>query len=326
VAAVAAVTAVEGSCDAAAGDGVCTYTAAGVGAPACTYTAMDETTPWTASTSRCYNDDFGAMAWLRPPAEYATDGTFTISFWFTRGYCEHTDTTGSFEPIFWDAAQDWRCDKEAHPSTCFNSKVIIGLNCATQGSWGEDSTLGAGTQTIHTVIEDEDGNSLSFDVPLEDAAAGGLMTDTWIHFALTVSGDKVTPYIDGAVETNVGFVGWWDRPTNLAWFNTTAGGRGGRAWGESGLRLSQPLGTLNFTRPADMAQGVPAGENYVTLGYGGSRHRCAPLLYMENSYWSLYCSPSPRPRATATATSTGSSPASASTAAPSTTTRSAICA
>lgn len=44
---------------------------------------------------------------------------------------------------------------------------------------------------------------------LADAKSGGELTDAWVHLALTVDGDRITPYIDGVEATNVGNFHHW---------------------------------------------------------------------------------------------------------------------
>jgi hypothetical protein len=195
----------------------------------------------TSEYKGCYMDKAASSARVSLPEDYAQDATFTISFWFTKGYCGATNVTSRYEPIYYEGGE-W-CNKTAHPdANCPTARIGVVLAC------GINTTAGDNTMTVHTFMVDDAGQSVSFDVPLNDARSGGSMTDTWIHFALSVGGDTVTPYIDGRPERRVAYSDWHNNAQNLAWRNTTGmSEREMRGSRDGKIQLAQPLSGFNFT-------------------------------------------------------------------------------
>ena len=208
----------------------------------------------------CYKDTPIGAARVTVPEDYAQDATFTISFWFTKGYCGATNATSRFEPIYYEGGE-W-CNATAHPEAdCKPSRIGVFLAC------GINTTAGDNQMTAHTFMIDDSGQRFSFDVPLNNARSGGSMTDTWIHYAMAVGGDTVTPYIDGRPERNIAISDWWNNPSNLAWYNST----GMSQWDmrrrnrDGKIQLSQPLTGMNFTG----TRGTTLGFAH---GHSGSRY------------------------------------------------------
>ena len=203
----------------------------------------------------CYKDHWGAWAQLDGQDDYAMDATFSVSFWFTKRSCDHTDVTGEREPLYIHGGE-W-CNTTTHPDSCTDAKIHIYLLC------NGNSTAAEGIQqNLHTVIVDDDGNWASIDTPLADAQSGGELTDAWVHYAITVDRDRITPYIDGQEETNVGNFHSWgaDTPENLAYVNRSVDVDVFNPR-ESGVALSAPLGTMNFTKPSGETSQVVLGRD-----------------------------------------------------------------
>ena len=210
---------------------------------------------------------------------------------FTKGYCGHTDVTGMWEPLYHHGG-DWTCNSTANPDDCYQSKVSIGLNCGYNNTLtGLDPDEDGFVQSIFVWLADAEGKYAAFEVPLREdwnniarrtlggggGVGDGALTDSWVHFAVTVDQDRIIPYVDGVEEKIVGFNSQWgDTPENLAWFNTSDGrdgfATGGRDWDAHGvgLPLTQPLGPFNFTRPGSDFE--PAGEAGIYFGMFFGHH------------------------------------------------------
>ena len=115
--------------------------------------------------------------------DYARDGTFTISLWFTKEQC----TGGAYEYLFShhnnaEASYQWE-----------RSYVDVFLGCESSG--GGFST--AGGTVIRTWMRDTAGHEACMDYPLHDAGAFDAITNVWVHTILTVSPSSLKTFDDG---------------------------------------------------------------------------------------------------------------------------------
>ena len=140
---------------------------------------------------------------------YASDGTFGISFWFTKHECT---TPGRYE-MLWRHEQDgWR-----------SSSVHVYIGC---DSAGIGSTIDG--DIIRTRLIDGDGKSVEFDWGVSAERGNGAINAEWVHFVLSVDHDSVQAFVDGKPITNYGYslssrssaqtadnLAWPDGPTML---------------------------------------------------------------------------------------------------------------
>ena len=114
-------------------------------------------------------------------------GRFTISFWFTHNYCTDEAVTGSWETLFTVAGQF--CD-EAHADGCEPQEIWIGLRCHA-----DTPLVGVNGTVLRLIMRDDLGQMVQTDLAVgrEDTPdrSGGLVTKSWVHYALVVDGDTV---------------------------------------------------------------------------------------------------------------------------------------
>jgi hypothetical protein len=133
-------------------------------------------------------DDFMAIS---PAPSYTDDGTFTISFWYTRTQCT---IPGSYETLY-SQHQSWITGEDA------GARVDLVIGCGQRSE--EDSVDGSTIEgnVIRASLRDNDGTRASFDIPLTAermAEEGGFVSDMWAHFVLSVGRTGVRTYMDGS--------------------------------------------------------------------------------------------------------------------------------
>jgi hypothetical protein len=115
--------------------------------------------------------------------QYAEDGEFTVSFWFTKQVC----TGGIYEYMFshqHDISETWDA----------RSFVNVFLGCEEAGGgWSS-----AGGSIIRFNLRDETSHEASFDYPLHDAGDFDAITRVWVHVILSGQTTGFTTYIDGS--------------------------------------------------------------------------------------------------------------------------------
>jgi hypothetical protein len=122
--------------------------------------------------------------------DYASDGTFSVSFWFTKEEC----TDSIYEYLY-------SHHESADPEDAFDlSFVNVYMGCESRG--GGWSTLG-GT-VIRYFVKDTVGTEALFDFGLHSAGDYDRITNLWIHTIFTVSPTSLATYDDGQlVDDNV---------------------------------------------------------------------------------------------------------------------------
>lgn len=199
----------------------------------------------------------------RPENDYANDGRFALSFWFTKAACH---TPGDYEILYSHHADNngWSGCRHGPDGTCSecNPGIQVYLGCFSDGSDGYTATSTISGDVIRTLLTDDECRTAVWDSPLNNAA-GGYITDQWVHFALSVWGRGAHTYVDGeSIEAEeVGYPvasgraarwwGWATGPGNIAYNDLEF----------HGLRnFTEPLGTMTlFENPkanTDLAREV----------------------------------------------------------------------
>ena len=152
----------------------------------------------------CYADDAAnSFAILRNVGNYGEnygeDARFSVSFWFTHNYCTNEETMGNWETLFSTKIVWCSTDNDS----CAPQEVWVGLTCHA------NSTITDSNSTVlRTIMRDDDNNMAQFDVAVggDDTLdrSGGLITKSWVHFALVVDSAQVGAYIDGEPVTRYG--------------------------------------------------------------------------------------------------------------------------
>ena len=124
-------------------------------------------------------------------SSYAQDGTFAISFWFTKREC---DIPGRYEELFHQSERD------GYGGYWSGSTIIITIGCA---SAGVHSTITG--DIVRTLLRDADGKTVSFDWSIAEESSNGYVNSMWAHLVLSVDKDSVMAYVDGEAVTNFGF-------------------------------------------------------------------------------------------------------------------------
>lgn len=232
----------------------------------------------------CWEDhNANAVAHLRlrdGADRYASDGTFSLSFWFTHNHCENTNATGRWEPLYHHSAE--QCED------CPKQGVNVFLACNFATMVGDEELTGT---FIHVQLVDDDGKFVSVDIPFGEEtqysidANTGAITNAWVHFALTVDADKMATYVDGVAVTRYG-MSRWGAEENLA-----SGHLNRRdLWRADGvINLEDSLSGMTFGQAAavcinttETAAGVTCGldgrdDDNVTItveGWGGLQADC----------------------------------------------------
>ena len=125
---------------------------------------------------------------------YATDATFSLSFWMTKEEC----TASVYEYLYSHAYVSTSSDISP-PRGLKNSNVNIYLGCEKSGG-GYSSASGT---VLRYNLLDAKGAWAQFDYPLHDAGNFDAITRVWVHVLLVVSANSVLTYDDGKkVEDN----------------------------------------------------------------------------------------------------------------------------
>ena len=98
-------------------------------------------------------DDFMAIS---PAPQYTDDGTFTISFWYTRTQCT---IPGSYETLY-SQHQSWVTGEDAGAQV----DLVIGCGQRSEEDLVDGSTISG--NVIRATLRDNDGTRASFDIPL----------------------------------------------------------------------------------------------------------------------------------------------------------------
>jgi len=166
-----------------------------------------------ASYKGCYSNhqesppgNAAALLRLRDDADYASNGQFSLSFWFTHNHCENLAATGpdGWEPLYHHGGEE--C------ATCpwQSIGVFIACNSSLIMDRGRSTETVSNINSLMVYMVDDDGQMAEVSVPftMDDSrdatgsedhlgAADGRALSHWIHFGLSVNRDKMTIYIDG---------------------------------------------------------------------------------------------------------------------------------
>ena len=142
-------------------------------------------------------DGVGDYAILASPSagNYADMGEFTVAFFFTRADCF---VPGVWETLFAHQGIDqppndlYLTTRRTADATLRNTAEIY-LGCGGQNAGISDLD----GNIIRTLLADEDGTRVTFDISTDTEQSGGYVTAVWAHIALSVSHNSVAAYIDG---------------------------------------------------------------------------------------------------------------------------------
>ena len=132
-------------------------------------------------------DDFMAIS---PAPSYTDDGTFTISFWYTRTQCT---IPGSYESLY-SQRQSWITGEDMGAQV----DLVIGCGQRSEEDAVDGSTIDG--NVIRASLRDNDGTRATFDIPLTAermAEQGGDFSDMWAHFVFSVGRTGVRTFMDG---------------------------------------------------------------------------------------------------------------------------------
>ena len=114
--------------------------------------------------------------------DFATSGTFSVSFWFTRqGEC---NIDNRYEYLFSQTAS-------TGGSSYDSTGVFMILGCEGQ-AYGADAG-----DILRIILVDDAGTRGTFDAQLSDLGTSGFVVNQWVHVALSVSSTGATVYLDG---------------------------------------------------------------------------------------------------------------------------------
>jgi hypothetical protein len=154
-------------------------------------------------------DGEGDYATLNHVEDFTGDGTFSLSFWFTKTPCNDPDTPYQVLYSHMGANFSWG-----------DPRLMVMVGCSHQGT---QSTASAG-DVIRVLFSDDDGQQGVFDAPMLDAYGSGFVTSMWVHFVLAMDTDGARVFIDGNdISRDLGFpennrwIRWAQTPDNLAW-------------------------------------------------------------------------------------------------------------
>ena len=136
----------------------------------------------------------------------ASNGQFSLSFWFTHNHCDNLAATGpdGWEPLYHHGGEE--C------ATCpwQSIGVFIACNSSLIMDRGRSTETVSNINSLMVYMVDDDGQMAEVSVPftMDDSrdatgsedhlgAADGRVLSHWIHFGLSVNRDKMTIYIDG---------------------------------------------------------------------------------------------------------------------------------
>lgn len=157
-------------------------------------------------------DGNGDWAELTAAPDYANDGTFSISFWFTKTPC--LDPDGPYQTLY--------AHQGTNRSQLTDPRLLIMVGCSAQGS---HSTVSDG-DIIRIMGTDDAQQQFAFDAAMKDAEGGGFVTTMWVHFVLTMDTEGARVFIDGRdVSNDLGhpepnrWMRWAQTRSNIAWPN-----------------------------------------------------------------------------------------------------------
>jgi hypothetical protein len=133
--------------------------------------------------------------------DYEVDGTFTISFWFTKERCTGQMSNGVYEYMYSD-----------HQSVGFTmwttSYLDIYLGCTQSG----------GGSVVRYWARDTSATEAMMDWPLSSAGNFDAVTRNWVHILLTVAPASMQTYEDGVLvpQAQYGFYGGMPQSANSA--------------------------------------------------------------------------------------------------------------
>jgi hypothetical protein len=93
---------------------------------------------------------------ISPAPSYTDDGTFTISFWYTRTQCT---IPGSYETLY-SQRQSWITGEDQGAQV----ELVIGCGQRSEENVVDGSTISGAV--IRASLRDNDGTRASFDIPL----------------------------------------------------------------------------------------------------------------------------------------------------------------
>lgn len=184
---------------------------------------------------------------------FAMSAHFSISFWFSRIYCTDEASTSPWQALFSTAGE--HCDA-AHADGCEPQEIGIFIRCnANTALSGVNGTV------LRLILHDDAGQLVQTDLLLgEDDTAdsqNGLLTQSWVHYALVVDGDTVGQFLDGSPVTTYGFGRFGNGVNNLAWHNASDTGIEQVSWDADGGKIQlrgAGLTSFNFTGPSHQMQ------------------------------------------------------------------------
>lgn len=137
--------------------------------------------------------------------DYASDGDFSISMWFTKGACNQESP---FEYVY--SHNEYPTGNQSGIQNTKNSNINLYIGCESTGTvagggGGKGSTQG-GT-VLRTNLMDSAGTWVIFDFNLAQSGNFDSITHTWTNIVLGVSRHSVVTYIDGILTspTQYGF-------------------------------------------------------------------------------------------------------------------------
>lgn len=213
----------------------------------------------------CYDDhdvnSVGAIRMRDGNENFAKDGSFSISLWFTHNHCDNVNATGMYEPLYHQSGE--------YCEGCPPQGIDVFLTCGVTRSIGGDMVTG---NWLSVWAVDDDGKMASLSVPIGQEGSrdetGGRITAAWVHFALTVDEDAMAIYIDGVAVTR-----YADPSTD--WGENLAAGHIGRRelWRNDGVvQLGEKLSGMTFGADSTVCiphASTPADTNCTLDGMDG---------------------------------------------------------
>lgn len=136
----------------------------------------------------------------------ASDGRFSLSFWFTHNHCENINATGQWEPLYHHGGEE--CDG------CPIQQIGVFISCNStlmmeRGGGYTEAVQGVNSLSIWMIDDDMQMVEVSIPFSMDDSrdatgqedhlgATDGSVLSHWIHFGMSVNGDEMTVYIDGS--------------------------------------------------------------------------------------------------------------------------------
>ena len=157
-------------------------------------------------------DGAGDYVELNGVGDYAGDGSFTVSLWFTRqGECNVDDR---YEYLYTHVKANNRECPPLDPTDPLCADPDYLSNCPRQADCSQGASpydranpgihviLACGNRDtplhLRIILVDDAGTRAYFRVALDSLDANGLISAYWVHAALTVSPDAAYVFLDGA--------------------------------------------------------------------------------------------------------------------------------